>query len=130
MHRGVSFILQVPFIIINKYVELGKDLEKMGVNSICIKDMAGIMGPQEAYDLIKALKEDVKLPIYLHTHSTTGLAPITYLKAIEAGCDGIDTSISSFSGGTSQPATETMNYALNQLGYESGTQREYFERCK
>ena len=92
----------------------------MGVNSICIKDMAGIMGPQEAYDLIKSLKEEVSIPIHLHTHSTTGLAPITYLKAIEAGCDGIDTSISTFSGGTSQPATETMNYALNQLGYTTG----------
>ena len=103
-----------------KYVELGKSLEKMGVNSICIKDMAGIMGPQEAYDLIKSLKEEVSIPIHLHTHSTTGLSPITCLKAIEAGCDGIDTSISTFSGGTSQPATETMNYALNQLGYTTG----------
>jgi len=103
-----------------KYVELGKTLEKMGANSICIKDMAGIMGPQEAYDLIKCLKAEVAIPIHLHTHSTTGLSPITCLKAIEAGCDGIDTSISSFSGGTSQPATETMNYALNQLGYTTG----------
>ena len=109
-----------PIHNLEKYVELGKQLEKMGVNSICIKDMAGIMGPQEAYDLIKALKEVVKIPIFLHTHSTTGLAPMTYLKAIEAGCDGIDTSISSFSGGTSQPATESMNYALKQLGYETG----------
>ena len=103
-----------------KYVELGKTLERMGANSICIKDMAGIMGPQEAYDLIKCLKAEVSIPIHLHTHSTTGLSPITCLKAIEAGCDGIDTSISTFSGGTSQPATETMNYALNQLGYATG----------
>lgn len=103
-----------------KYVELGKSLERMGVNSICIKDMAGIMGPKEAYDLIKCLKAEVSIPIHLHTHSTTGLSPITCLKAIEAGCDGIDTSISTFSGGTSQPATETMNYALNQLGYITG----------
>jgi oxaloacetate decarboxylase alpha subunit len=118
--QGCIVYTTSPIHNVNKYVELGKDLEKMGVNSICIKDMAGIMGPQEAYDLIKALKEAVKLPIFLHTHSTTGLGPITYLKAIEAGCDGIDTAISSFSGGTSQPATETMYYALKQMGYESG----------
>jgi oxaloacetate decarboxylase alpha subunit len=86
--------------------------------------MAGIMGPQEAYDLIKSLKEEVGVPIYLHTHSTTGLAPITYIKAVEAGCDGIDTSISTFSGGTSQPATETINYALNQIGYTTGLKTE------
>jgi oxaloacetate decarboxylase alpha subunit len=109
-----------PIHDLNKYVEMGKQLEAMGVHSICIKDMAGIMGPQEAYDLIKALKENVRLPIILHTHSTTGLGPITYIKAIEAGCDGIDTAISSFSGGTSQPPTETLNYALQQLGYETG----------
>lgn len=118
--QGCIVYTTSPIHNINKYVELGKELEQMGVNSICIKDMAGIMGPQEAYDLIKALKETVKLPIFLHTHSTTGLGPITYLKAIEAGCDGIDTAISSFSGGTSQPATETMYYALKQMGYESG----------
>ena len=109
-----------PIHDLNKYVEMGKQLEIMGVNSICIKDMAGIMGPQEAYDLIKALKENVKLPIVLHTHSTTGLGSITYIKAIEAGCDVIDTAISSFSGGTSQPPTETLNYALKQMGYKTG----------
>jgi oxaloacetate decarboxylase alpha subunit len=86
--------------------------------------MAGIMGPREAYDLIKGLKEEVSLPIHLHTHSTTGLSHITCLKAVEAGCDGIDTSISAFSGGTSQPPTETMNYALNQLGYKTGLKAE------
>jgi len=118
--QGCIVYTTSPIHNLKKYVELGKSLEKMGVNSICIKDMAGIMGPQEAYDLIKSLKEEVKVPIHLHTHSTTGLAPITYIKAIEAGCDGIDTSISTFSGGTSQPATETMNYALNQLGYTTG----------
>ncbi|MEL7604408.1 Methylmalonyl-CoA carboxyltransferase 5S subunit [bioreactor metagenome] len=108
-----------PIHNLEKYAAMGKQLEKMGVHSICIKDMAGIMGPQEAYDLVKALKESVKLPVYLHTHSTTGLGPITYAKAIEAGCDGIDTAISSFSGGTSQPPTETMNYAIKQMGYET-----------
>lgn len=109
-----------PIHNLEKYVELGKQLEKLGVSSICIKDMAGIMGPQQAYDLIIALKKVVSKPIFLHTHSTTGLAPITYIKAVEAGCDGIDTAISAFSGGTAQPATEAMNYALRQMGYETG----------
>lgn len=108
-----------PIHNLEKYVEMGKELEGMGVDSICIKDMAGIMGPQEAFDLIKALKTNVKLPIFLHTHATTGLGPMTYVKAVEAGCDGIDCAISSFSGGTAQPATETMKYALEQMGYET-----------
>lgn len=108
-----------PVHTLEKYAEMGKTLESMGVNSICIKDMAGIMGPDEAYNLIKALKASVKIPVFLHTHATTGLGPMTYLKAVEAGCDGIDTAISNFSGGTAQPATETMKYALEQLGYET-----------
>ncbi|MDD3958718.1 MAG: pyruvate carboxylase subunit B [Oscillospiraceae bacterium] len=109
-----------PIHNLEKYEAMGIELEKLGVHSICIKDMAGIMGPQEAYDLIKALKKSVKIPVFLHTHSTTGLGPMTYMKAVEAGCDGIDTAISSFSGGTSQPATESLNYALKQMGFETG----------
>ena len=101
-----------------KYVEMVRQLKEMGASTICIKDMAGIMGPQEAYDLVSAIKDAVDLPIDLHTHSTTGLAFMTYLKAVEAGVDIIDTAISPFSGGTSQPATETLAYALRQLGYE------------
>ena len=101
-----------------KYVEMVKELKEMGAATICIKDMAGIMGPKEAYDLVSAIKDAVDLPIDLHTHSTTGLAFMTYLKAVEAGVDIIDTAISPFSGGTSQPATETLAYALRQLGYE------------
>ena len=101
-----------------KYVEMVKELKEMGASTICIKDMAGIMGPQEAYDMVSAIKDAVDLPIDLHTHSTTGLAFMTYLKAVEAGVDIIDCAISPFSGGTSQPATETMVYALRQLGYQ------------
>ena len=101
-----------------KYVRMVKELKAMGASTICIKDMAGIMGPQEAYDMVSAIKDAVDMPIDLHTHSTTGLAFMTYLKAVEAGVDIIDTAISPFSGGTSQPATETMAYALRQLGYE------------
>ena len=101
-----------------KYVEMVKELKEMGASTICIKDMAGIMGPQEAYDLVSAIKDAVDMTIDLHTHSTTGLAFMTYLKAVEAGCDIIDTAISPMSGGTSQPATETLAYALRQLGYQ------------
>jgi len=109
-----------PIHNIENYVKLGKQLEEMGADSICIKDMSGIMGPQDAYDLITALKATVKKRIFLHTHSTTGLGPITYYKAIEAGCDGIDCAISALSGGTSQPATESLHFALKQSGYNTG----------
>ena len=107
-----------PVHTLEMFVKLAKELEAMGVQTICIKDMAGIMSPKEAYDLVKAIKESVKLPLVLHTHSTTGLGFMTLLKAVEAGADIIDTAISSFSGGTSQPATETMAYTLRQYGYD------------
>jgi oxaloacetate decarboxylase alpha subunit len=118
--QGTISYTTSPIHSLEKYASMGTQLENMGVDSICIKDMAGIMGPKEAYDLVKALTESVKIPVFLHTHSTTGLAPMTYLKAIEAGCSGIDCAISSFSGGTSQPSTETLDYALKQLGYQTG----------
>ncbi len=117
--QGCICYTNSPIHTIEKYAALGEELEALGVHSICIKDMAGIMGPQEAFDLVTALKAKVRLPIYVHTHSTTGLGPMTYLKAVEAGCAGIDTAISAFSGGTSQPATESLNYAVQQLGYET-----------
>ncbi len=118
--QGTICYTTSPIHNLEKYASMGRQLEDMGVDSICIKDMAGIMGPKEAYDLVKALTESVKIPVVLHTHSTTGLGPMTYLKAIEAGCSGIDCAISSFSGGTSQPSTETLDYALKQFGYETG----------
>ena len=107
-----------PVHTLDKYVTMVKELQQMGVGSICIKDMAGILSPKQAYDLVSAIKDAVDLPVVVHTHSTTGLAFMTYLKAIEAGADVIDTAISPFSGGTSQPATETLLYALRELGYE------------
>lgn len=115
---GAISYTKSPIHNLDAYVKLAKDMESMGCQTICIKDMAGIMGPQEAYDTVKALKENVKTPIILHTHSTTGLGMLTLQKAVEAGCDIIDTAISSFSGGTSQVPTETMAYALKQEGYE------------
>lgn len=126
-----------PIHNIESFGKLARQLENMGADSICIKDMAGIMGPKDAYDIVKSIKESVKLPVYLHTHSTTGLGPMTCLKAVEAGCDGIDTAVSSFSGGTSQPPTETLNYALKQYGYDTGLNdrvvkdiNDYFKNIK
>ncbi len=107
-----------PIHNIESYIKMGRELEEMGCASICIKDMAGIMGPQEAYDLVSALKKTVKVPIVLHTHCTTGLGPVTLQRAVDAGVDVVDTAISTFSGGTSQPATETMAYIFRQEGHE------------
>jgi oxaloacetate decarboxylase alpha subunit len=107
-----------PVHTLQKYVSMVKELQQMGVSTICIKDMAGICSPKEAYDLVSAIKDAVDLPVVLHTHCTAGLAFMTCLKAVEAGCDIIDTAISPFSGGTSQPATETLAYALREFGYE------------
>lgn len=107
-----------PIHNLESYVKLAKEIEALGVQSICIKDMAGIMSPKEGYDLVKALKANVKVPIVVHTHSTTGLGFMTLLKCVEAGADVIDSAISCFSGGTSQPATETLVYTLKQYGYE------------
>ena len=107
-----------PVHTLEKYVEIVKELKQMGVSTICIKDMAGILTPKAAYDLVSAIKDAVDLPIVMHTHCTTGMAFMTYLKSVEAGADVIDTAISPFSGGTSQPATETLAYALRELGYE------------
>jgi oxaloacetate decarboxylase alpha subunit len=109
-----------PIHNLDSYVNLAKRIEALGVNSLCIKDMAGIMSPKEAFDIISAIKKAVKVPVVLHTHSTTGLAFMTYLKAAEAGCDVIDTAIACMSGGTAQPATETLAYALKELGFETG----------
>ena len=117
---GAISYTQSPVHTLDAFAKLAKDMESMGVASICIKDMAGVMSPQEAYDLVSAIKKSVKLPVVVHTHCTTGLAFMTCLKAVEAGADVIDTATSCFSGGSSQPATETINYALGQLGYETG----------
>jgi oxaloacetate decarboxylase alpha subunit len=118
--QGVICYTKSPIHSLDSFAAMGTELESMGADSICIKDMAGIISPKEVYDLVKALTQSVKLPIFVHTHSTTGLGPMTYLKAAEAGCAGIDCSISSFSGGSSQPSTETLSYTLKQLGYETG----------
>lgn len=113
-----------PIHTLDSYVELAKNMQSLGCQTIAIKDMAGILSPAEAYKLVSSLKEAVDLPLVLHTHCTTGLGFMTCLKAVEAGVDVIDTAISSMSGGTSQPATETLNYTLSELGYETGLNSE------
>ena len=113
-----------PIHNLDSFVELGKELEAMGCHSICIKDMAGIMSPKEAFDLVSALKKNVKLPIVVHTHGTTGMGSMTLLKAAEAGADVIDCAIACLSGGTSQPPTETIHYVLSEMGWDTGLNTE------
>ena len=120
MASGAISYTTSPVHTLDAFVKVGKEMKEMGVSTICIKDMAGVMSPKEAYDLISALKDNVDLPIVLHTHCTTGLAFMTCMKAVEAGVDVIDSATSCFSGGTSQPATETLNHALSQFGYQTG----------
>ena len=109
-----------PIHTLDSYVELAKNMKSLGCQTIAIKDMAGILSPAEAYKLVSSLKEAVDLSLVLHTHCTTGLGFMTCLKAVEAGVDVLDTAISTMSGGTAQPATETLNYTLAELGYETG----------
>ena len=100
--------------------DIAKKIEDMGADSICIKDMAGLLVPYTAEELIGALKESVNIPIQLHTHYTSGVASMTYLKAVEAGVDIIDTAISPFAMGTSQPATEVMVETFKGTSYDTG----------
>ena len=100
--------------------EIAKKIEEMGADSICIKDMAGLLVPYEAEALVKALKASTKLPIQLHTHYTSGVASMTYMKAVEAGCDIIDTAMSPFALGTSQPATEVMCETFRETPFDTG----------
>ena len=100
--------------------DMAKRIEDLGAKSLCIKDMAGLLVPVKATELVEALKESVDIPIDLHTHYTSGVASMTYMKAVEAGCDIIDTAISPFAMGTSQPATEVMVEAFKGTPYDTG----------
>ena len=117
-----------PIHNLDMYIGLGKEIESMGCQSICVKDMAGIMSPKECFDLVSALRQEVKLPIYVHTHATTGLGYMTYLKAAEAGAAGIDCATSCMSGGTSQPATESLVYTLSQMGFDCGVNNDELKK--
>jgi len=117
-----------PIHTVDSFVELARELEKMGVDSVCIKDMAGLLQPQTAYDLAKAIKAAVRVPVALHTHCTAGLAQMTQLMAMMAGVDILDCAISSFSGGTAQPATEAMHFTARSMGVETGLDEEALRR--
>jgi pyruvate carboxylase subunit B len=105
---------------LNYYLEKAAILEDMGADSLCIKDMAGLLAPYDAYDLIKTLKQKVKIPIQLHTHYTSGMGSMTYLKAIEAGVDVVDTALAPFALRSSQPAVEPIVVALEGTPWDSG----------
>lgn len=109
-----------PVFNLEYFTNYAKTLENMGADSICIKDMAGLLKPYDAYDLVKAIKGAVKLPVEVHTHYTSGLASMTLLKAIEAGADIVDTAISPMAMGTSQPPTESIVSTLAGTEYDTG----------
>jgi pyruvate carboxylase subunit B len=108
-----------PVYHLSYYLEKAKVLEGMGADSLCIKDMAGLLAPYDVYELVKALKETVRIPIQLHTHYTSGMASMTYLKAIEAGVDIIDTALAPFALRSSQPAVEPIVVALEGTPWDS-----------
>lgn len=105
---------------VDYFVKLAKEMAQTGADSICIKDMAGVLTPQTGFELVSRIKDAVDLPLEVHTHATSGIAEMTYLKVAEAGADIIDTAVSPFAGGTSQPATESMAIALKEMGFETG----------
>lgn len=116
---AISYTIS-PVHNIEYYLKLSKEMENMGADSICIKDMSGILLPYTAYDLVSKLKKEIKIPIQLHSHFTSGVANQTYMKGIEAGVDIIDTALSPFSMGTSQPSTESMIASLKDSPYDTG----------
>jgi len=116
---AISYTLGDAYTL-DYYVNMAKKVEAMGASSLCIKDMAGLLLPYEATVLVSALKSAVKIPIDLHTHYTSGVAGMTYLKAVEAGCDIIDTAMSPFAMGTSQPATEVMVETFKGTQFDTG----------
>ncbi|EGP5003937.1 oxaloacetate decarboxylase [Enterococcus faecium EnGen0056] len=102
------------------FTELAKEMVQIGADSICIKDMAGVLTPNTGYELVRRIKDAVDVPLEIHTHATSGISEMTYLKTAEARADIIDTAISSFAGGTSQPATESIAMALEDMGFDTG----------
>jgi len=122
--QGCIVYTIAPTYTIDKYVGIARELEQMGVDSLAIKDMAGLLTPYATYDLVAALKKMTSLPIQIHSHYTTGLAGQSYLKGIEAGADVVDCAISPFAMATSQPCTETMVAALKGTPYDTGIDLE------
>ncbi|WP_440952549.1 sodium-extruding oxaloacetate decarboxylase subunit alpha [Methanococcoides sp. FTZ1] len=126
-----------PVHTVEKYVDFAKELAELECDSICIKDMAGLLAPHEAYELISSLKKEVGLPVALHCHCTSGMAPLSYMAACDAGVDILDTALSPLAGGTSQPPTESVVAALARTKYDTGLDLEllteasrYFKELK
>lgn len=109
-----------PVHSVDYFLRLGERLAEMGVQIICLKDMAGLLAPYVTYELVKGLKSRIPLPLHLHSHCTSGMAPMSYMMAIEAGADILDTALSPLSQGTSQPATEAIVAALQGTPYDTG----------
>ena len=107
-----------PVHTVEYYVNLAKDIQSLGADSICIKDMAGVLTPEDATELVTALKKEVNIPIELHSHCTAGLCEMTYMAAIKAGVDIVDTSMSPLSNGTAQPSTQALNTALKGTEFD------------
>ena len=122
--QGTICYTTSPVHNIDVFVELGKSLANLGCDSIVIKDMAGLLTPYATSELVKALKDTVDLPLHLHSHSTSGLAEMCQIKAIEAGCEHIDTALSSWAGGTSHPPTESLVTALKGTVHDTGLDLE------
>ena len=126
---GISYTIS-PVHTIEQFADFAVRLAELGCDSICIKDMAGLITPQNAYDLIRAIKKDVSLPINLHTHCTSGMAQMSYFYACQAGVDILDTAISPLSGGTSQPSTESAVAALVGTPFATGLDLELLTEIK
>jgi len=118
--QGTLCYTASPVHTIEGFVKMAREMAAMGCHSIAIKDMAGLLTPQVTYDLVSSLKDAIDLPLFLHSHYTSGMASMCQLKAVEAGIDHLDTAISAFAGGTSHPPTETMKAVLEAAGYDTG----------
>ncbi|MFO0706171.1 MAG: sodium-extruding oxaloacetate decarboxylase subunit alpha [Nitrospira sp.] len=126
VEAAISYTVS-PVHSIDRFVDLAKQLEDMGTDTLCVKDMAGLLEPMEAYHLIRRLKQAVKVPIHLHSHYTSGMASMSAFMAILGGLDMLDTSISPLAGGTSHPATETVVASLRGTPYDTGLDLRTFQ---
>jgi len=126
---GISYTIS-PVHTNGQFAQFAEKLAGLGCDSICIKDMAGLITPQNAYDLIREIKKEVRLPVNLHTHCTSGMAQMSYFHACQAGVDILDTAMSPLSGGTSQPATESLVASLQGTPYDTGLDLELLTEIK
>jgi len=126
---GISYTIS-PVHTNEQFAKFAVKLAELGCDSICIKDMAGLITPQNAYDLIREIKKEVRLPVNLHTHCTSGMAQMSYFYACQAGADILDTAMSPLSGGSSQPATESLVAALQGTPYDTGLDLELLTEIK